>query len=328
MGSETVWTLASEIAARAGTPIRVLAPPPPVTWIANDKRLFSHLVERVLGAAWLVESREAVDADDLALALESLVGRHQRVGLKRLRCASAMGNGVWESSSLRGMPRQQLAVEIRRFLERTEWDGEEPVLAVAWEEAALSPSTQLWVPATGSGPPRLDGVYEQILEGERRVFVGSRPARLPKRAHDGLAQASLALASALQEMGYVGRCSFDFLLIGEPEGEFALKFTECNGRWGGTSTPMALLDRIFPEGRPPYRAQDVVNPDLVGFSFRKLMARIGDAAFDVRRGTGRFIFYNTGPLAAHGKLDVIALGRAQEEAEEAMESELPRLLGL
>ena len=51
-------------------------------------------------------------------------------------------------------------------------------------------------------------------------------------------------------------------------------------------------------------------------------------AFDVQSGTGRFIFYNTGPLEGFGKLDVIALGETQSQAEAALEENLPRILGL
>ena len=47
-----------------------------------------------------------------------------------------------------------------------------------------------------------------------------------------------------------------------------------------------------------------------------------------RHVKGRFIFYNVGPLTRCGKLDVIALGRTPDEAEEALGSDLPRLLGL
>jgi hypothetical protein len=98
MGIESVWDLAFEIAARAGIPVNVLSPPPPVTWIANDKALFSEVVERTLGSQWLVETHCAVQPPEIAEALLALASRHRRVGLKRTRCASAMGNQVFEST--------------------------------------------------------------------------------------------------------------------------------------------------------------------------------------------------------------------------------------
>ena len=91
---------------------------------------------------------------------------------------------------------------------------------------------------------------------------------------------------------------------------------------------MHLVDRVVAGPRPPYRAQDVVHSGLVAVDFADLLERVGDETFDARDQTGRFIFYNVGPLRNWGKLDVIALGATQADAERAMVDELPRLLGL
>ena len=328
MGIEAVWELGRRLSAEAGLPVKVIAPPPPVTWIANDKAAFAEVVECVVGGDWLVETHRAADVADLARSLLQLAGRHSQVALKRLRCASAMGNRVFSSETLRSMEVIAVEGEVRAFLEHTEWDGREEVLAVAWEETDLSPSTQLWIPPLGTAPPRLDGIYEQILEGDRKVFVGSRPSALPPAVNEALATGSLRVAAGLQELGYLGRCSFDFLVLGDPEGDFGIRFTECNGRWGGTSIPMVLLDRLVQGTRPPYRAQDFIHPGLVGATFLEILSQVGEEAYHAGTGRGRFIFYNTGPLERFGKIDVIALARRQAETEEAMEEELPRLLGL
>ena len=111
-------------------------------------------------------------------------------------------------------------------------------------------------------------------------------------------------------------------------GTFEVVFTECNGRWGGTSTPMSLLDRLLPGPRPAYRAQDVVFPELAGARFSDLLDRVGEHAFRKDRPGGRFIFYNLGPLEQHGKFDVIALGVNQEDADRGIEEILPQSLGL
>jgi hypothetical protein len=328
MGIEAVWELARRIAQESETPTTVVGPPPPVTWIANDKGAFSELVSLVLGREWLVETHAATDPAALAGLLLILADRHRRVALKRLRCASAMGNAVFDGQEIQRIGAPGVEEAVGAFLDRTEWQGDEEVLAVAWEETDFSPSAQLWIPPPANGPPCLDGLYEQILEGERGVFLGSRPSTLPTGVNDALAAASLRVAAGLQALGYVGRCSFDLLVVGDPRGDFELRFTECNGRWGGTSTPMSLLDRLVDGPRPPYRAQDFVHPGLVGTTFLELRAAVGDQIFDPRTFQGRFVFYNVGPLQEFGKLDVIALGRTQEEAEEAMLEDLPRLLGL
>jgi len=328
MGIEAAWKLGRELAAATGVEVPVVAPPPPATWIANDKALFGEVVELTLGDGWLVETHRAADVGSLAGHLLRLAERHRRVALKRLRCASAMGNAVFEASDLKGAGEAGVEGMVHDFLTRTEWNGEEEVLAVAWEETDISPSTQMWIPPAGAGLPRLDGIYEQILKGEHKVFIGSRPSGLPAAVNDKLAAASLEVAVSLQALSYVGRCSFDFVVVGDPESDCQLRFTECNGRWGGTSTPMALLDRLVEPPRPPYRAQDVVHPRLVGASFSDLVKQMGEELFDAGTGRGSFVFYNTGPLTGFGKMDVIAIGRSREEADAALEEDLPRLLGL
>lgn len=328
MGIEAVWHLAHTLGEAAEVPTAVLAPPPPVTWIANDKALFGELVERVLDRSFVVESRLANSVSSLAQALRELAARAERVALKRLRCASAMGNAVFDATYVRQQDVVTIETEVQDFLARTEWPDGESVQAVVWENAGVSPSTQLWIPPAGCGEPRLDGIYEQILAGERKVFVGSRPSTLPSAVERSLADASLVVAGALQVLGYHGRCSFDLLVIGDIDGDFAIRFTECNGRWGGTSTPMALLDRLLHGPRPAYRAQDFVHPGLAGARFVDLLAAVGNRAWGSSNPGGSFVFYNTGPLEKHGKLDVIALGSSRSEADRAVEVDLPRLWGL
>ena len=328
MGIEEVWDLARQLATEAGGRVTVLAPPPPITWIANDKALFSEVVEIVLGRDWLVETRTTAEPATMARLLMEISGRHEMVALKRTRCASATGNQVFQAADLRVKGVAGTEQDVSRFLERTEWPGDEEVLIVAWEDTPLSPSTQIWIPPSGGPPPRLDGIYEQILEGDAGMFVGSRPSTLPAPVNEVLAGSALRVAAMLQELGYCGRCSFDHLVLGDPHGEFRVLFTECNGRWGGTSTPMSLVDRLVSGPRPPYRAQDFTHRGLVGLPLTELLARVGDDLFDQATERGRFILYNVGPLARVGKLDVIALGQSQDEAETALLEDFPRLLGV
>ena len=172
MGIDEVWELAHSLAQSTGAPVSVVAPPPPVTWIANDKHLFSQLVESVLGPEWLVETRIGRSPEALARELLSLAERHAQVGLKRLRCASAMGNKVFAAAEIEGRPVDDVAATVRRFLDRTQWQGDEDVQVVAWEKVDHSPSTQLWIPPREMGAPRLDGVFEQLLEGRAQGLRG------------------------------------------------------------------------------------------------------------------------------------------------------------
>jgi hypothetical protein len=301
MAIEPVWRLAARVAEAAEVRVEVIGPPPPALWAANDKAVLSEIVARVLSYDWIVETNASTDPAEMADHLARMAKRHERVGLKRARCASGLGNAIYDSVQIKGLDAAGVRAEVDGFLVRTEWPEDEEVAVVAWESTDCSPSTQLWIPPLSSGPPVLQGVYEQVLDGPRRIFVGSRPSSLPERLNNAIGEASIRVARALQSLGYVGRCSFDFIVLGDPESEFQAKITECNGRWGGTST---------------------------GVAFTEVLERLSDELFEPVTGRGRYVFYNVGPLARHGKLDVIAFGRNNAEAEESVHEGLPRVLGL
>ena len=66
----------------------------------------------------------------------------------------------------------------------------------------------------------------------------------------------------------------------------------------------------------------------MGMQFQDLLSRVGNELYVPESGRGRFVFYNVNCLHPVGKIDVIALGASQEEADAAMIEELPGLLGL
>ena len=328
MAIEEIWTLAAQVQRDAGVPTVVLGPPPPVLWVANDKGLLDALIRDVLGVRWVVDTDRGTEIDAVTDALIRMSSRYPWVGLKRTRCASATGNRVFSSSEIEGQDRNDVREQVAAFLHRTEWEEGEEVLIVEWIKSDTSPSTQLWIPPRGSGEPTLDGIYEQVLKGPEKVFVGSRPSRLAEPVHTQMGEASLAIATALQEMGYRGRCSFDFIVEHPGTDDAQARFTECNGRWGGTSTPMHLVDRCVKGARPAYLAQDIVHPNLVDAPFETLLDQLGDHVFDVERQEGTFLLYNPGCLVGSGKIDVVAIGEDHDRATEAMEVLLPQLWGL
>ena len=321
MGIEAVWELARDLSARADVPIAVKAPPPSVTWLANDKCELTRVITDLLGAELLVPSRIGTNAEKLAGYLKELAVDHPQVALKMGRCASAMGNGLFDSQDVLAQSHAELTSVVTEFLGSKEWQPGEQVLAVVWEEASSSPSSQLWIPPRGAGEPYIDGLYEQLLVGPEKMFLGSIPSSLSQDINDQMADVSLKVGAVFQELGYVGRCSFDFIVS-----DAGLRFTECNGRWGGTSTPMHLMDRLFPKGRPAYRARDYVCTDLKGRTFGDLERAIGDELYNANTGQGRYVLYNVGCLPQYGKFDVISIGESVEQASAILEEEFPKLL--
>ena len=92
---------------------------------------------------------------------------------------------------------------------------------------------------------------------------------------------------------------------------------------------MHLVDRLIPDRRPAYIAQDVMDSSLVGVPFPQIIERTRAAGelFDPSTGKGRFIYYNVGPLTKKGKLDVISVGKDPEDARYGMLERLPEVLG-
>ncbi|MBT3223421.1 MAG: hypothetical protein HN348_30485, partial [Proteobacteria bacterium] len=322
MGIEPVWRLARRLNIVSGARVAVLAPPPPVTWYANNKINFTRCVEEVIGPEVLVDRRIANNAEDLTTGLLELAEAHPLVALKMGRCASAMGNKRFESDILKRQSRSQIVSEVEQFLREKEWIRGREVLAVAWASTDLSPSTQMWIPPIGGGEPFVDGVYEQILVGVERMFLGSIPAQFDAALQERIVELSLMVGRVYQELGYVGQCSFDFIIVDDKP-----LFVECNGRWGGTSTPMRFMDRLFPDHRPAYRARDHVSEKLKGLPFTAVLEMLGDTLYDARTGNGSYIIYNVGCQPEYGKLDVIAIGDDMTTATALLEEQLPELLG-
>lgn len=327
MALAEVWELAEILERESGAKTEVVGPTPAALWIANDKAALMDLTDHLFGASAFPATRACTDVEILAQTALEFARRFDAIGIKRTRCASAMGNLVLSSERLLADP-ESLRPTLVDFLRQTEWEGDEDVLVVEWVRTDTSPSTQLWIPPLSGGSPILEGVYEQLLEGEEKVFLGSRPSTLPEPVNQAIGETSLHIATAFQAMGYVGRCSFDFIVGGDLEGEFRPLLTECNGRWGGTSTPMFLTDRFFPDARPHYIAQDYVDPNLVGAKFRDLYGLLAEELYDPNTGQGRFILYNVGPLENDGKFDIVSLGRTPDEAMEGVADIVPTRLGI
>ncbi|MFT5433132.1 MAG: hypothetical protein ACI9OJ_003837 [Myxococcota bacterium] len=321
MGIAPVWELAEAISNAGDVDVRVLGPAPAMTTLANDKVDLWRVVQGLFGDRYQVETRLGRTADELVVALGDLAGRHERVALKMARCASAMGNRRFDSTELSAMDAPARRALVDDFLAAKQWDGEEEVLVVAWEDTDCSPSSQLWIPPIEDGPPRVDGVYEQLLVGPERMFLGSVPSRLGAARDTEISTVSVAIASVFQQLGYLGRCSFDFIIYNGK-----LRVVECNGRWGGTSTPMHLLDRLFNGIRPACRARDFVAPHLIGSPFARLAAGLGDHLFDPSKGTGQYVLYNVGCLPGYGKFDVIAFAESVDAASALLEGEFSELV--
>lgn len=322
MGSSDAWSLARRLDQLCPGLVRVIAPPPYLAEFVNDKTEFTTLVKSLLGDDAIVESRMAYNDDEVIAHLREMSHLYDCVALKMRNYASAMGNIVFESAGLKRLNSSELAKLVKPKLWELNWDGRSPVCVTRWYTDVLSsPSSHLWIPPKGESKPVVEGIFEQLLEGETKVFAGSRPARLKPELKDEITVKTQLLGIFLQELGYVGRCSFDLIVCKDN----TVRFVECNGRWGGTSIPMAFYRRLFGQDAPlNYLARDVTDERLKGKSFRYLLELFNGQLYNAHTGKGIYILYNVGCLSSWGKFDVMVLGDS-EAALEHRTSEIPAL---
>jgi hypothetical protein len=245
IGMGSVWRLAATVAETTGLDICVASAPPRLTRCVNDKLWFARFAAEVLGGCALPLTYAVHGPAVLAHRIRSLARSSEQVVVKVPDSAGAVGNIRIDARHVADAPLSTIKNQILRVLRAVGWYETYPLLVGIWEAPVLSsPSVQLWIPSVADGPPIIEGLFEQILEGPEGSFVGSVPAALPERWQHRLTYDAMRLATALQHLGYFGRCSLDTLLVGQTPDSATLHWIECNGRWGGVSIPMTIVNRL------------------------------------------------------------------------------------
>ena len=294
--------------------------------MVNNKAWFAGIVQRLFGCLATPSTFRAWNLATLARLLHELAPRSTRVVVKRPDSAGGAGNIVLESRTCRERSLGELRLLAASTLAPLKWRGEVPLLVGAWESDVLAtPSSQLWIPPLDDGPPVVEAIFRQMLEGPQGMFVGCQPHRFPDAVERLIVDRSWSLGFLFQRLGYVGRCSFDMLLVGSDYDECVLQFVECNGRWGGASAPMTLMNRLVGDWSvQPHAHREIVIDGLQELCFEEILIAFNDDLFDVTTGTGRFAFYNPRALASRPGLDCLAFADTWNEAAERTRLELPK----
>ncbi|MGI9493507.1 MAG: hypothetical protein ACR2QF_14005, partial [Geminicoccaceae bacterium] len=315
MGSGGAWAIAGRIAQRSAVPVRVAAPPPRLTERANDKLWFGARVADVLGRQALPPSHLAYGPSAMTGLLRWLAKRYPSVAVKLPNSASSEGNFVFEAAALLAASAGQVRNEVMETLDRLGWQRRFPVQVTAWERPVLrSPSAQLWIPET-TDDPVVEGVFEQRLTSRIARFSGAEPSALPESWAQRLANEAGRLAFFMQRLGYVGRCSFDAIILGEDLDQADLHWIECNGRWGGVSIPMTLMNRLTGDwSKRPFIVIDVTRKDQQAEPFSRFMTRMKAELYGVDgRENGAIVLSPTRIENGSGHL-VAIVGNTIEEA--------------
>lgn len=249
----SIWALATRLSRDTSLPIHVAGPPPVLSRRVNNKLWFGSICTRLLGADTTPPKREAWSVSALTRHVAELASRWDRLVVKVPDSAGSAGNVVLDSNKIRKLRPEDLYHKLRRDLSvRRQRPPPFQVAVEAWDANALtSPSVQMWIPGASDAEPVIEGIYEQVLEGDDHAFAGALQAKLPDRIGQVLSSGAMQLALLFQELGYYGRCSFDAIVSGRNLGNAKVHWIECNGRWGGVSIPMALVNRLSPPGLHP-----------------------------------------------------------------------------
>ena len=123
------------------------------------------------------------------------------------------------------------------------------------------------------------------------------------------------LAFFLQQLGYVGRCSFDAIILGEDLEHAELHWIECNGRWGGVSIPMTLMNRLVGDWtKRPFVVIDITSKDQQAEPFSDFVTRMNAELYGVGgRENGAIVLSPTRIETGSGHL-VAIVGKTIEEA--------------
>jgi hypothetical protein len=315
MGNGAAWRLAAAIAGRAGVEVRVAASPPSLTRRVNDKAWFARCATELLGHTAVPMTYAAHGMAALAGHVRSFARKHATVAVKLPDSAGSAGNFVLDGAELCSHGLAELRDHLGELLAARGWRGEFPLLATVWESPLVAtPSAQLWIPPAGAGLPIIEGVFDQSVTGKGAQFSGATPTRLSLALQRRLAGEALCMGALFQSLGYVGRCSFDAIVLAGQGTEPDLHWIECNGRWGGVSIPMSLVNRLDREMRQSFVVV-LVHDMAVARDLPAVLEALGDALYRPDRGGA--IVLSPGFLHARGRLELLVLYRSADQAQAA-----------
>jgi len=317
MGHSDAWELARTLNSKLGVPIKVLAPLPVLTELVNNRSIFADMVALILGIPYRLTSFPVANATQIATCIVTKFKATDRIALRVVNSATGLGTYMLEPKTRAQLKPEELQTKIAVWLKEIQWNNVPYITVECWEPQVLcSPSLQLWIPPAAEGSPIIEGIFDQEFDPNNPVqFTGSTTSNLSGVILENLKKDALKIAQAFQALGYLGRCSFDLILCGTNLANANYKFVECNGRWGGTSTSMALMNRLFLNHREQaYYAKTVNVPALKGTPFDIIFKYLEPILYNHINATGWLILHNPSCVKAIGTLDAITLADTQQEA--------------
>ena len=303
------WALAGILSSEAKVQVFVSAAPPRLAQQVNNKVWFSRAAVDLLGGDALPLSIAAHSWTGLSYLVRQCADRYPSVGIKLPSDAGSAGNLVLDSGDLeKFLTLRALRGHLKDLFAGLGWDEPFPTLVSVWEQSVISsPSVQMWIPNDRSRNIVVEGVFDQRVEGSACHFVGCEPSSLCQALKDRLAHEAALFGTLFQDLGYYGRCSLDSIIVGESQATANIHWVECNGRWGGTSIPMTLVNRLVGDWMD-FPMTVLGGLDTAGDGrFEAILNRTRDQLFSLDRLEG-LVFLSPGPDETGRGQDFMALG--------------------
>jgi hypothetical protein len=314
--SEAAWGLAGRLARAAGRTVPVLGPPPRLCRLANDKAWFLGVAAELLGADAIPRMRVTRRFAEFQPAVREFSRLSSKLAVRLPDSAGGLGMRVFPTYPLCRLDGRELAAWAADVYRELGLSDGSPVLVTSWEPTLASPSIEAEIPPGTAAAPVFSGVIDQTFtDAECSQFGGGVAGTLPPEIVRCIRQHTSAVAAFLQELGYVGRFSLDFIVTGESFTDAKVRVVDCNARWSGSAVVGTLLDRLFSGRRPQgYAFGFVRHPSLRAVPLSVLIERLENDLWDPTTGSGDLIIYNVGHLAVSGRVDVVAIADDPERA--------------
>lgn len=179
----------------------------------------------------------------------------------------------------------------------------EPLLIEKFiESAKCFPTVQLFI--KGEGRIKLIRICNQIIDFNWRCIGSNYPVNLKYELKEKIIEDSLKLARYISTTGYKGNCNFDLIVKNN-----SYYFLECNPRWGSTSYPSLLMQKLFPDNKNYYYAEELYSPELKNLSVALLLKKSDTYLYDKLNNDEGIIIYNISKLQLFGKMSYISFSK-------------------
>jgi Pre ATP-grasp domain len=325
--TQNTWRLAQDLGNATQRIMHLSGPSARVSKRANDKLWFTDLTRQIFDKTAVPPTMSGYTIAAAAAEIAYFAKSCDQVVAKIPDSAGSAGNVTFQSADIVGKSERALRHLLRTRLEATGWSDAFPILIGVWERDVLcSPSVQLWIPHADAGPPIAEGVFEQRTHNAEAAFIGAALSTLPSALQATLSQEAVTIATALQALGYFGRCSLDAVIHKAQDGTQEIHWIECNGRWGGVSIPMTLAKNLkggaLPDGFLVVQAGHYDFPEMTTADYLSLF---NDLLF--RKGQKEEGLIVTAPPTGTGSLSInlLTLCNTGHQAKLLVEEAFERL---